>query len=388
MDDEKYFTFANPEILGHSGFYTDNFNDCPDNVKFKAKAKFEDKIMVWCAISEAGVSRPYVGSVKVTPSKLEKTQSTIKDSAEKSHEQFYSFVKSSDEEISENTDVVMEQNAMDEDTDKNQYAAKTDEENPRSFELQKIYHQTNKKMMILNQHIGPEFSSDEKQTPILNQTVIEPIIHELPDQPNELTLPDERTQPLPQVQAPKPTTVETDPKPIEEEEKTSPNSTFSFQRNKRSRRDNAEKDRKIDQSMPHRKLVPTLEGYHVLTDEFEDEESEEAMEKRRQEARKERRDCKKGGTETANDTNKKDEVQTKKKTNMSPIVLEGVPEDHKGLTGVLSGIIKGNFNMKYTNTSTIVFTENKADYDNVINVKKEEMAYCTYLNLIKTIKSI
>lgn len=91
--------------------------------------------------------------------------------------------------------------------------------------------------------------------------MIEPIIHELPDQPNELTLPDERTQPLPQVQAPKPTTVETDPKPIEEEEKTSPNSTFSFQRNKRSRRDNAEKDRKIDQSMPHRKLVPTLEGF-------------------------------------------------------------------------------------------------------------------------------
>lgn len=67
---------------------------------------------------------------------MEETQSTIKDSEEKSHEQFYGFVKSSDEEISENTDVVMEQNAMDEDTDKNQYAAKTDEENPRSFELE------------------------------------------------------------------------------------------------------------------------------------------------------------------------------------------------------------------------------------------------------------
>ncbi|CAH1110822.1 unnamed protein product [Psylliodes chrysocephalus] len=64
MDDEKYFTFANPEISGNSGFYTDNFNDCPDNVKFKEKAKFEDKIMVWCAISEAGVSRPYVGRVR------------------------------------------------------------------------------------------------------------------------------------------------------------------------------------------------------------------------------------------------------------------------------------------------------------------------------------
>ncbi|CAH1101845.1 unnamed protein product [Psylliodes chrysocephalus] len=64
MNDEKYFTFANPEIPGNSGFYTDNFNDCPDNVKFEAKAKFEDKIMVWCAISEAGVSRPYVGRVR------------------------------------------------------------------------------------------------------------------------------------------------------------------------------------------------------------------------------------------------------------------------------------------------------------------------------------
>ncbi|CAH1107929.1 unnamed protein product [Psylliodes chrysocephalus] len=64
MHDEKYFTFANPEFPGNSEFYTDNFNDCPDNVKFKAKAKFEEKFMVWYEISEAGVSRPYVGHVR------------------------------------------------------------------------------------------------------------------------------------------------------------------------------------------------------------------------------------------------------------------------------------------------------------------------------------
>lgn len=58
---------------------------------------------------------------------------------------------------------------------------------------------------------------------------------------------------------------------------------------------------------------------------------------------------------------------------MPSIVLEGVPEDHKGLTGMLRGIIKGNFNVKYTNTSTIIFTEDKTDYEKVLSsVKKKK----------------
>ena len=36
----------------NSGFYTDNINNCPDNVKFKGKEKFPSKILVWVAISE------------------------------------------------------------------------------------------------------------------------------------------------------------------------------------------------------------------------------------------------------------------------------------------------------------------------------------------------
>lgn len=64
MDDEKYFTLSHSEMKGNDGFYTDNVENCPDNVKYKAKKKFEDKILVWCAISESGVSRPYVGHVR------------------------------------------------------------------------------------------------------------------------------------------------------------------------------------------------------------------------------------------------------------------------------------------------------------------------------------
>ncbi|MBK5647740.1 MAG: hypothetical protein I4N51_12150 [Acinetobacter sp.] len=59
-----YFTLANSEIKGNDGFYTDNIEECPDNVKYKEKAKFADKILVWCAISIRGISRPYVGRVR------------------------------------------------------------------------------------------------------------------------------------------------------------------------------------------------------------------------------------------------------------------------------------------------------------------------------------
>lgn len=57
-------------------------------------------------------------------------------------------------------------------------------------------------------------------------------------------------------------------------------------------------------------------------------------------------------------------------------MLDGVPEDHKVLTGVLREIIEGSFNVKYTNNSTIVFSEDKVDYDNLLhNVKAKEIRY-------------
>lgn len=64
MDDEKYFTLSHSEIKGNEGFYTDDIDNCPDNVKYKEKKKFADKVLVWCAISEAGISRPYIGHVR------------------------------------------------------------------------------------------------------------------------------------------------------------------------------------------------------------------------------------------------------------------------------------------------------------------------------------
>ena len=59
MDDEKYFTFSCNDIPQNSGFYTDNINKtCLTYVKYKGKAKFPSKILVW--ISERGMSEPLI----------------------------------------------------------------------------------------------------------------------------------------------------------------------------------------------------------------------------------------------------------------------------------------------------------------------------------------
>lgn len=64
LDDEKYFTFANSSISGNDGFYTDDYSTTPDKVKYKGIAKFEPKLLVWCAISSAGVSEAFIGTVR------------------------------------------------------------------------------------------------------------------------------------------------------------------------------------------------------------------------------------------------------------------------------------------------------------------------------------
>ncbi len=44
----------------NTGFYTDNIENCPDEVKYIGKEKFPTKILVWVAISERGVSEPLI----------------------------------------------------------------------------------------------------------------------------------------------------------------------------------------------------------------------------------------------------------------------------------------------------------------------------------------
>ncbi|CAH0547925.1 unnamed protein product [Brassicogethes aeneus] len=64
LDDEKYFTLSSSEMKGNDDFFTDNIEECPNEVATKAKTKFEDKVLVLAAISDRGISRPYVGQVR------------------------------------------------------------------------------------------------------------------------------------------------------------------------------------------------------------------------------------------------------------------------------------------------------------------------------------
>lgn len=56
MDDEKYFTFAS---LHHKGYYTNDKNSCPDNVRFLGKEKYPPKLLMWIALSRRGMSTPF-----------------------------------------------------------------------------------------------------------------------------------------------------------------------------------------------------------------------------------------------------------------------------------------------------------------------------------------
>lgn len=66
LDDEKYFCFAGNEMPGNAGYYTDNKEKCPEDVRFAGKEKFPKKILMWIAISERGMSKPLFRSSKST----------------------------------------------------------------------------------------------------------------------------------------------------------------------------------------------------------------------------------------------------------------------------------------------------------------------------------
>lgn len=66
MDDEKYFCFAGDQMPGNAGYYTNNKEKCPENVRFAGKEKFPKKVLIWLAISERGVSKPLILSSKST----------------------------------------------------------------------------------------------------------------------------------------------------------------------------------------------------------------------------------------------------------------------------------------------------------------------------------
>ena len=65
IDDESYFTLSNANLSGNDIFYSNNRNITANDVKYYDKAKYEPKLLVWVAISPAGISDFYI-----VPSKM------------------------------------------------------------------------------------------------------------------------------------------------------------------------------------------------------------------------------------------------------------------------------------------------------------------------------
>jgi hypothetical protein len=68
LDDEKYFGLSGPV---NGTYYARERSNVADDVKFVQKAKFEQKLMVYLAISERGISEPLI-----TESRIAVTQQT------------------------------------------------------------------------------------------------------------------------------------------------------------------------------------------------------------------------------------------------------------------------------------------------------------------------
>lgn len=64
LDDEKYFKLAGDNVVGNRFFYSTDPDNAPVDVKFLRKKKFEEKVMIWMAISAKGVSSVYVHQSK------------------------------------------------------------------------------------------------------------------------------------------------------------------------------------------------------------------------------------------------------------------------------------------------------------------------------------
>ena len=60
LDDESNFTLSNSVLTGNDSYYTNDKNLTPDDVKYIDKAKYEEKVLVWVAISPKGNSQIYM----------------------------------------------------------------------------------------------------------------------------------------------------------------------------------------------------------------------------------------------------------------------------------------------------------------------------------------
>ena len=59
MDDEVNFTLRHNKLPGNSYYYSTARGDAPDHLRLSDTRKFEEKLLVWVAISEQGISQPF-----------------------------------------------------------------------------------------------------------------------------------------------------------------------------------------------------------------------------------------------------------------------------------------------------------------------------------------
>lgn len=57
LDDKSYFPLSKTHIPGNDRYYTSNNFTTPDDIKHKYKHKFEQKVMLYVAISDKGLSK-------------------------------------------------------------------------------------------------------------------------------------------------------------------------------------------------------------------------------------------------------------------------------------------------------------------------------------------
>ncbi|CAH1104277.1 unnamed protein product [Psylliodes chrysocephalus] len=68
-----------------------------------------------------------------------------------------------------------------------------------------------------------------------------------------------------------------------------------------------------------------------------------------------------------------------KKPQMPPIVIDGVTRNHKQMVANIKETINGQFTVKHTNQSTILFVEDEPDYTRVLtNIRTEKIPHHTY----------
>ncbi|CAH1114689.1 unnamed protein product [Psylliodes chrysocephalus] len=73
--------------------------------------------------------------------------------------------------------------------------------------------------------------------------------------------------------------------------------------------------------------------------------------------------------------------KTAKKSSIPPIVVDGRTDNHATLTSDLKAIIKGKYSVKYTNSTTVIFTEEQEDYESLLgSIKQAEIPHHTYTN--------